>query len=148
MAIQSSRHVGPVPHVWHRFATALFVDELELQRGRWVPGSDGRFGRQLHIHILPNGTFDPWFGIGGGAEWLNGAAGIHASGPEYINLQLGLDGKATPDLGIGPFVMVTVGEYQGMSASILNQGTPSGAAVTPSVHGWLILGVRMAWDIH
>jgi hypothetical protein len=73
---------------------------------------DTRLGVELLYHIAPAATVDPWLGVGFGYEWLSGHAEGNTggftvsedetlSGFELVNLQLGVDFAATPNLGIG-----------------------------------------------
>jgi hypothetical protein len=126
-----------------------------------------RFGAQVHYHLAPERSLDPWIGAGIGYEWLtssvsssgsivpNGAPGpaslsttVH--GFEFVNLQGGLDFKPweRSNFGVGPFVSFSLGEYD--SGSIACGGTACN--VVPSsrssdvrekgIHEWLTLGVR------
>ena len=115
--------------------------------------SDMMFGVQFHYHLLPDQTIDPWGGVGFGYEILvlndpgfansTGAGGASYSGFQFVNLQIGADYKLMPNLGVGPFVMFSLGEYSGCS-------TPAGNCTVQSsaIHEWLTLGIRVAYDIN
>jgi hypothetical protein len=114
---------------------------------------DTRFGADVHYHIMPDRPFDPWLGFGFGFEWVgfnvssgNRNAGTGLSGWEFLNLQTGLDFKPHPNLGIGPFVTGTFAQYANLSADVNGQ-SQSASIANQALHGWLILGVRVAGDV-
>lgn len=116
-------------------------------------GSDMMFGVQAHYHLMPDATFDPWAGIGVGYEIGNVSASagnvsgsVSYSGFQFVNVQVGGDYKAMPNLGIGPFVMFSLGQYSSCSFG----GSISGNCSIPNqaMHEWLTLGVRGAYDIN
>jgi outer membrane protein W len=113
--------------------------------------NDLMFGVDAHYHFMPDGSFDPYAGIGVGYEILNLSASqggnsfsLGLNGFQFVNLQLGADYKAMPNLGIGPFVMFSLGQYGNCSTSL------GGTCTLPqtSMHEWLTLGVRGAYDIN
>jgi hypothetical protein len=123
-------------------------------------GSDVMTGVDLQLHALPDGRFDPWLGLGVGYEWVDisqsSSAGVSGSaatgwirGWQLLNVQLGLDYKdpaVTPGLALGPFLMRRFGQYTNSGS----EGTPLSDAVSiqnPTLHEWLTLGVRGAYDI-
>jgi hypothetical protein len=125
-------------------------------------GTDVQGGVDVLVHPFPGGKVDPWIGVGGGYEWLDftvtndsstGASAQPQSsaslrGWELLSAQLGVDFRddvVMPGLGIGPFVMVNLGQYTDASAS----GPPSVAFTIPqqAIHAWITLGVRGAFDI-
>jgi hypothetical protein len=116
--------------------------------------SDIMFGVQFHYHLLPDQTIDPWGGVGFGYEILvlndpgfastTGVGGESYSGFQFVNLQIGADYKLTPKLGVGPFVMFSLGEYSSCSYPQSGNCTIEGSPI----HGWLTLGIRVAYDIN
>lgn len=118
-------------------------------------GSDMMFGAQFHYHFMPDQTIDPWAGIGIGYEIAsfsasaNGqSAGESFSGFQFVNLQVGGDYKVMPNLGVGPFVMFSLGEYSSCSFSGgLANGTSCSIPNT-AMHEWLTFGIRGAYDIN
>jgi hypothetical protein len=124
--------------------------------GTSCSGSDVLVGVDLHYHLLPDKTLDPWGGVGAGYEIgsesqsANGtSSGATYNGFQFLNLQAGVDWKGiTPSLGIGPFLMFSLGQYSncsysGAAATFFSCTIPSGA-----LHEWLTIGVRGAYDIH
>jgi outer membrane protein W len=116
--------------------------------------SDIRLGANLHYHFAPGQSFDPWLGLGAGYEWLmvsvsagaNSASGS-AGGFEFANFQLGGDFSASPSFKVGPFLSFSLGQYRSLSAS-LNGGPSMDMDYTnKSLHEWLIIGARGAFDI-
>lgn len=110
--------------------------------------SDMRFGINIHYHIMPQKTFDPWFGGGIGYEILNRKTAAETplpgtisrkedeydKGLEFFNVQVGGDYKVHPKFGVGPFVAFALGQY----SSMLDHNT---------IHEWLIFGVRGVYDL-
>jgi hypothetical protein len=117
-------------------------------------GSNMMFGAQFHYHFLPDQTIDPWAGIGIGYEIASfnaSAGGVSAgesfSGFQFVNLQVGGDYKVMPNLGVGPFVMFSLGEYSNCSLS--GPGTPGNCTIpNTALHEWLTFGIRGAYDIN
>jgi hypothetical protein len=101
---------------------------------------DLSFGIDAHYHLLPDRRLDPWFGIGFASEALSKSitqsgqsTSASKTGIQFFNVQTGLDYKVAPNLGVGPFVMLSVGEYSVQDAVL---------------HEWLTIGVRGAYDIN
>jgi hypothetical protein len=118
--------------------------------------SDIRLGIDGAYHVLPDGRFDPWFGVGFGYEWLStstsGAGGNLSegiSGWEFFNLQAGLDFRLADGLlGIGPFVTLSFDEYSSTSQPTdLHGGTTGGSVSNQSFHEWLLFGVKGDFDL-
>jgi outer membrane protein len=104
-----------------------------------------RFGAQAHLHPLPQSRWDPWVGAGAGYEWLRinaSQGGLTANGWELVNVQAGLDLRLAPAVLAGPFVALSLGQY--------DESSPSNLGHTPfadkALHQWLVLGVRGAFD--
>jgi hypothetical protein len=115
--------------------------------------NDIMFGVDVHYHLGPAQMIDPWFGVGVGYEILNIKASESGesesgsfSGFQFLNLQLGVDLAATPDLGIGPFLMMSFDQYSSCSVS----GVEAGPCTInqQAVHEWMTFGVRGAYDFH
>jgi hypothetical protein len=116
--------------------------------------NDIMFGVQFHYHLMPDQTIDPWGGVGIGYEILNvseSAMGQSAStsfnGFQFVNFQLGADYKVLPNLGVGPFVMLSLGQYSNCSISEPGITTGNCTIQNQSMHEWLTFGVRGAYDI-
>jgi hypothetical protein len=119
--------------------------------------NDIRLGANAEYHVLPDGRFDPWFGLGFGYEWLSlsesqGSLSFSGgdSGFEFVDFQGGLDFRlANGAFGIGPFVSLALGEYT--SASIANQngdgGSTSSSITNQAFHEWLLFGVHADYDL-
>lgn len=119
--------------------------------------SDIRFGANIHYHIMPKETFDPWIGAGIGYEILNLKTTVSMTTPvgtisqttdgsdkgmEFFNIQVGGDYKVDPKCGVGPFVAFTLGQYS--SATMNGQ---SGSIDKTAIHQWLMFGVRGVFDL-
>lgn len=118
-------------------------------------GNDMMFGVQFHYHFMPDQTIDPWAGIGVGYEIASiseSAQGVSAgesfNGFQFVNLQVGGDYKVMPNLGVGPFVMFSLGEYSGCSLSGGLGGGGSCTIQNTAMHEWLTFGIRGAYDIN
>jgi hypothetical protein len=126
------------------------------QAGIGCSSNDIRFGLAAHYHILPDGRFDPWVGLGFGYEWLsfstsggNQTVNQGVSGWEFVNLQAGLDFRLLDGaLGIGPFLTLTFDQYSQASVSSDTNGGTTGQSINnQSFHEWLLFGVRGDYDI-
>jgi outer membrane protein W len=117
--------------------------------------NDLMFGAQFHYHFLPDQTIDPWAGIGVGYEILNASesaggqsASTSLSGFQFVNVQVGGDYKIMPNLGVGPFVMFSLGEFSNCSISAPGGASPSCTINNTALHEWLTFGIRGAYDIN
>jgi hypothetical protein len=124
------------------------------QSGVSCSGSDMMFGAQFHYHLMPDQTIDPWAGVGIGYEiaTANVSQGSVSgsqtlSGFQFFNLQIGGDYKVMPNLGIGPFVMFSLGSYGSCNASSGGQSA-SCPGYQSGTHEWLTIGIRGAYDIN
>jgi hypothetical protein len=112
------------------------------------PATDILFGGQFHYHLFPERLVDPWFGIGAGYEILNftteggGNQEFSFGGFDFFNVQAGADFKITRNLGIGPFVVFTSGQFSSFSSSNCSELNAPAA-----LHEWLTFGIRFAYDI-
>jgi outer membrane protein W len=133
----------------------------ECSQGLSCSTHDIAFGANLHYHILPDATFDPWLGVGLGYEIFTQNAsgtvfGQNADGSgtfkgfQFLILEAGGDFKATPDLAVGPFLNFALGQFstwsdEGSAAGVsLNQ---SGDVTDSGMHEWLTLGIRGQYDL-
>jgi hypothetical protein len=108
--------------------------------------SDLMAGVNAHYHLMPDQTIDPWVGLGFGYEWFNlSQNGVSASlsGFQFANVQVGGDYKVMPNLGIGPFIMFSLGQYSNASV-----GSASGSINQTAMHEFLTFGIRGAYDIN
>ena len=114
-------------------------------------GNDVMVGAQFAYHIMPENSIDPWVAVGIGYESLNlnvsadgQSSGGSFSGVQFFNIQAGGDYKVMPNLGIGPFLMMSFGQYSGCSV----QGASSCTIPAQDMHEWFTIGVRGAYDIN
>jgi outer membrane protein W len=145
-----------VASIADQFASPAVAAGACKQTGVGCSSHDIRLGVNGHYHVLPDGRFDPWFGVGFGYEWLsisasqgnvNVSQGV--SGWEFFNLQAGLDFHLLKGaLGIGPFVTLTFDQYSSASSPSDTQGGTTGSSVSnQSFHEWLFFGVRGDYDL-
>jgi opacity protein-like surface antigen len=118
-------------------------------------GNNLLFGVDAHYHLMPEGTFDPYGGLGVGYEILSAnvsaggnSGGVSYNGFQFVNFQVGADYKAMPNLGIGPFVMFSLGQFSGCSFS--GSASSLGNCTIPqqAMHEYLTFGLRGAYDIN
>ncbi|MBV9947104.1 MAG: hypothetical protein JOZ69_09675 [Myxococcales bacterium] len=141
---------------------ALFANgNLAVCSGADVDCSGHAFGigADFKYHVLPARLLDPWIGLGFGYEWATlSIVRAHAitilastdfafSGPEFISVEAGLDVLTErPAGGVGPFLMLGVGQYSSESAT--NQTMHASADVAnKAFHEWFTLGARGILDI-
>jgi hypothetical protein len=118
-------------------------------------GSDLKFGAQFHYHLMPDQTIDPWAGIGIGYEIGSASAsaggqsaGASYSGFQFVDIQVGADYKAMPNLGIGPFIDFSLGQFSSCSFTGAASGTGSCSIPQQAMHEWFTIGLRGAYDIN
>jgi len=94
-------------------------------------------------------TFAPWLGVGFGYEWakttMEGGgeeATFSFDGFELLNLQAGADFKASPNLGVGPFVSFSFNRFGSGEVEIPGVGSESGDIEDKGLHTYLTIGVR------
>jgi Autotransporter beta-domain len=116
-------------------------------------GYDQRFGVDLQYHLRPHAFVDPWIGLGLGWEMtqLNLSAAdatqssFQAWGPQ-IDLQLGADLRFSHRIPFGPFVDLSLSEFNTESKyDSNNNGSP--VAFNGTVHGWVSLGLRAQFNL-
>lgn len=119
-------------------------------------GNDIRLGVNVDYHVLPDGRFDPWFGLGSGYEWLSwtGTQGNESlnegrSGWEFVNFQAGLDFRFLKStIGVGPFFSFALSEYTSQSVdSDTNGGTVGSSITNQAIHEWFFFGARGDYDL-
>jgi outer membrane protein W len=126
------------------------------QSGVSCSGSDMMFGAQFHYHLMPDQTIDPWAGVGVGYEIANASVSQNGtslgstslSGFQFFNLQIGGDYKVMPNLGVGPFVMFSLGQYSNCSTTPAGGSSANCPNYQSGTHEWLTFGIRGAYDIN
>ena len=123
-------------------------------------GSDTRIGIEVLYHLETSPAVDFWFGGGLGWEWLSIGVDetlqgqsqkgtISASGMQLLMVQVGVDFKPIPSLGIGPFFALSNDMFFSVSTKCSgacdNVVTGDSTISNPSVHHWLLLGVRASF---
>jgi hypothetical protein len=91
---------------------------------------------------------NPWFGLGIGyeiasvsAEAGGGEASTTYKGIEFLNLQAGADFKVADNVGIGPFLSFSLGQYSSFSSES-PLGEIDGDIEEKGMHQWLTIGVK------
>jgi hypothetical protein len=113
-------------------------------------GSDLRIGLQGTYTFNSAGSqFAPW--IGAGIGWEQASDTIEAggskfessySGVEFLNLQLGGDFKVNEQFAVGPYAMISLGQY-----SSYEEGDASGDITNTAMHQWYGFGIRGKFDL-
>ncbi len=112
------------------------------------------YGIEAHAHFLPEGRFDPWVGVAFGwenatvnASGPGGSASAQLTGLDFVTFMLGGDFKPLSNLGIGPWLGLTLGQYGNISAN--GPTTNTSQSIDPTaLHEWITLGVRGVYDIN
>ena len=89
-------------------------------------GSVKRLGVQGIYRCCMPGVFVPWFGAGLGYEWMTASVGtldVAFHGFEFLNLQLGGEFRVSPQVGLGPYLGLSVARYDGGSTSLGGERT-------------------------
>jgi hypothetical protein len=115
--------------------------------------SIGQLGLEFLYHPLGMARIDPFVGIGFGYEWLIARATVQGkdndlavSGWNWVVAQTGVEFPIGSIFRIGPYAMVSVGQYQNSSYTVITASGPlSGTSpiAQQAVHLWLSIGIRM-----
>ena len=158
---------GMVP-LWfdlgYRFSPSLYLGGF-FQYGITFPpvhncpnascnGNDLRGGIDIQYHLMPAQTVDPWVGLGVGYEtarvFNDSAVAVETSqiyrGPQFFDLQLGADVRASKVVPFGPFLDFSLGRFSNESFKNGN-GDSSNTPMTSEMHEWLTLGVRGQFNL-
>lgn len=112
-----------------------------------------RFGIEGIYHFTPRQQADPWLGVGIGYEWASldwNGWGMGAHGWEFLNLQLGVDFRASREVAVGPFVSFSLSQYDRATGYLVwDEGATTGTASIPekALHHWIQLGVRCSFNL-
>jgi hypothetical protein len=90
---------------------------------------DTRFGAEILVRPFSSIAFQPWFGVGLGAEAMTGDWAFIFTPQAGIDLRISI-------LGIGPYVEVPFGTY------FRTPTTPGGGG---DFHGWFTAGLRLSF---
>jgi outer membrane protein W len=133
--------------LYGQYAIAMIADDF-CTEGADCSGSVIRIGLQGQYHLSPGESMNPWFGLGIGYEIANFSAEADtplgsieidgsAKGLEFANIQAGADFKVADNVGIGPFVSFSLGQY-----SSFESGDSGGDVEEKAMHEWLVIGVK------
>jgi hypothetical protein len=116
-----------------------------------------RFGLQGQYAFAPGAVMNPWLGLAVGYERIQTElqgqlfgidldASSTYSGPDLLQLQVGLDFRSSELLALGPFVAASAMQYT--SCSLTLAGEESSCELDDGGwHGWLVLGARGALEL-
>jgi outer membrane protein len=103
-----------------------------------------RIGIEAIYFFTASPATRPWCGVGLGYEWLElkvESGGVSASvkpaGLEFLNLQGGFDFLVSPRFWLGPYALLSIGQYSDL---------PAGVTAGKSTHEWIALGARASFD--
>jgi hypothetical protein len=116
-----------------------------------------RIGIQSQLHLAPGAAIDPWVGLTAGYEWMAFELELEQSDDASelnrgvhgfeLGLQGGADFRISSRAGLGPFAGLTFGRYHSYVAECDGEcgvvSRSSGEIAEPSLHGALVLGVRV-----
>jgi hypothetical protein len=129
---------------------------------------DMRLGLQGQYRFSPDGEINPWLGAGVGLEWLGNSAEVSQGamkmslsstlfGIQFLDLQGGVDFAVSETAGIGPFLSLSLAQFNSGSASASCSGLPAGFSCNSSgtdgdinnkaLHEWLIIGARGVYGL-
>ena len=108
---------------------------------------------QATLHAPVSWPFVPWLRLGGGYEWLRmrmtgdfmnafSDLDLRLRGWMFGFADLGADHALLPRVALGPFVGVSVGRY-----NFGAYGAPEMPLIYKRVHGWVVFGVRGAFNL-
>jgi Outer membrane protein beta-barrel domain len=122
--------------------------------GATCSSSDVRVGLQaLYTFNQVKAPLVPWAGIGLGYELANfkaEAGGVKVEGSDggyELNLQLGGDYSVNEKFAVGPYVMLSVGQYQSAEVKVNGATIASGSIDEKATHEWFGFGVRGKFDL-
>jgi hypothetical protein len=104
-----------------------------------------RFGVEGIYTARGDGTFDPWFGLGVGYEQMNLSVSSGGTSNDLdvhgfdATLQAGGEHRVGPQVAIGPFVSLSIGQYGTLSSGGQSADIPGDAT---RMHEWLQFGAR------
>jgi hypothetical protein len=119
-------------------------------------GSVTTLGLEGIYRFVPDQTFAPWVGLGGGYEWasadytrqnVNGDVGVTNKGFQAM-FMLGGDVRVNDHLVLGPSVEAQLGRYDNNAGHVRagNFTMSTGGDITNTAwHTWIVLGVRGAY---
>jgi hypothetical protein len=115
-------------------------------------------GAQAHWHFRPQGTVDPWVGVGVGYEFLSTRSDQTFSsfppvsytlkwrGLQLVNVQVGVELPLTDGINAAPFVQLALGQYAAEFAESGNQ-TGQWKDLRGAFHELFSIGVRLSFNL-
>jgi hypothetical protein len=109
-----------------------------------------RTGIDVAYNFLPANAINPWvrYGIGLEASALSQSTsgtstGVGYGGWFFADFTAGVDWRAAPGAGVGPFVDVEIGRYDTQTVTTSGGGQVRSTPSPQAVHGWVTIGVRL-----
>jgi hypothetical protein len=115
--------------------------------------SIGQIGVEFLYHPLGLAAVDPFIGVGVGYEWLVVRATVEGrnydqalGGFNWAILQGGVDLSLGKGFRVGPYGLVSLGQYQSSNFTVPTPSGPQSGSTSianPAVHLWLSVGLRL-----
>jgi hypothetical protein len=119
---------------------------------------DVRAGAEVTYHFSPPSEDSGWVGGGVGYEWLTARQRVslgeqkswesHTFHGLEANVQAGYDFSATDSVRIGPYALVGVGRFTGVSSEFeydVESGRNSVPIDDEAQHGWVMFGLKASF---
>lgn len=113
----------------------------------YCPGHDCaartlHIGGEIHLHLRPTKTVDPWVGAGIGYEWffMTGVKRARMDGIEALRPMLGVDLRLSKNAALGLFLDAPLGVYTTYEPADSALNLPS----DNRIHSWITFGLRLA----
>lgn len=133
---------------YFQYGIAFPSDDACDPDGVSCSASNVRLGLQAQYHFDPITVDGAWIGGGIGYEWMTvhvEAGGIDGSvqvrGFEFLNLQGGYDFVVADKLRVGPYALLSIGQYSGSTVETAGI-SQSNSIDEKAIHSWLMLGVK------
>jgi hypothetical protein len=138
-------------------------DEFRFRAGDQVAdiacdSRDVRAGAEVTYHFSPPSEDAGWIGGGVGYEWLTIRQRVSLDGQQRWNsdtfhgleahAQAGYDFSATDSVRIGPYALVGIGRFSGISTEFehdIEDGRDSVPIDEKSQHGWVMFGLKASF---
>ena len=111
-----------------------------------------RLGIEAQYFFLPAEKVNPWVGYGIGLEstgfsaTANGqSASLATAGWEFGHFMVGVDFRLSKDIGIGPLLDFSLGQYSHAGVQAPGQSQQNYSISDQALHEWLLIGGRVVF---
>lgn len=135
-----------------RVRSACRDDDANLENDIGCSASTLRVGLETRYSLFPDKLSNLWFGYGFGPVLASQSIDDRVSGRretsqaagwEYAKLSLGLTQRPFKGLGIGPYAMWSVGQFNSARTEINDETVFNGKIEDRALHFWGHLGLRL-----